>query len=108
MSFPKTPPPIHEHALANDVSLPPQPCSRSLWMIPLFRRPGGAEWVPQWMNLKEVDSEIELEVDPDECHYTDDEDEIEDSYLRRLHRQRSLKKRPKESKDQQGRNKSVK
>ena len=55
-----------------------------------------------------MDSEIELEVDPDECHYTDDEDEIEDSYLRRLHRQRSLKKRPKESKDQQGRNKSVK
>ena len=74
----------------------------------LFRRPRGAEWVPQWMNPKEVDGEIELEVDPDECNSTDDEDEIEDAEVRRLYRLRSLRKRPKENKDQHGQNKSAK
>ena len=74
----------------------------------LFRRPRGAEWVPQWMNPKEVDGEIELEVDPDECHSTDDEDEIEDAEVRRLYRLRSLRKRTKENKDEHGQSKSAK
>ena len=43
------------------------------------------------MTPKEVDGEIELEADPDECHTTDSDDAIEELEVKRLRRKKDTK-----------------
>ena len=43
------------------------------------------------MTPKEVDGEIELEADPDECHTTDSDDSIEELEDKRLRRKKDIK-----------------
>ena len=57
----------------------------------LFWRPRGTDWVPQWMTPKEVDGEIELEANPDECHLTDNDSAIEELRVKCLRRKKDTK-----------------
>ena len=43
------------------------------------------------MTPKEVDWEIELEADPDECHTMDSDDAIEELEVKRLRRKKDTK-----------------